>query len=131
MPLQALPADPSPTIGPACVLEGAAKTIPFDQLPEPIRADLKRRTPDLWVPGPVFDVASAGAPFRFVAAARLEQRYVAVYEHDGWSRHVTLLAYDMASADVTPQAEWSFEDSRPTCQALTRALKAPLYPKKP
>jgi len=131
MPLQAPPASPPPTISPACALEGGARTIPFAELPEPIRVDLKRRAPDLWVPGPAFDAAGVGAPFRFVTAARLDQRYVAAYAHDGWSHHVTLLAYDMSSADITPSSEWTYEESRPSCQALTHALKAPLYSKKP
>lgn len=129
MPLQALPASPPP-ISAACVLEGGARTVQFDQLPDAIRADVKRRMPDLWVPGPVFDIAGAHATQRFITAARLDLRYVLAYEHDGWISHITLLAYDMGSSDVTPKADWSYE-RRPSCEALAWALKAPLYPRKP
>jgi hypothetical protein len=130
MPLQALPASPPPTISAACAFKGAAKTISFDQLPEAIRADVKRRMPDLWVPGPVFDPAEANfnSGRRFLAAARLERRYVVAYEHDGWSYHVTLLTYDIGSSDVSPKAETSF-DRRPSCEALAEALTVP--PHKP
>jgi hypothetical protein len=130
MPLQTLPADPQPTISAACVLEGAAKTISFEQLPEAIRIDLKRRAPDLWVPGPTFDASGVGAPRRFLAAARLDLRYVVAYEHDGWSYHVNLLSYDMASSDVTPKAERSY-DRRPTCEVLAGALKTSQQPGRP
>lgn len=127
--LQAPPATPQPIAGEACVYEGAAKAMAFDQLPEAIQADLKKRTYDLWIPGKKFDPAEPnfGSPKRFLAAARLDLRYVVAIEHDGWSFHVGLLTYDMSSPDITPKAERNTE-RRPTCEDMAVALKARLYP---
>jgi hypothetical protein len=134
-------ADPSrrssdrPSAPPAS-FEGAAKTISFDQLPEAIRSGPEAaHAPDLWVPGP--DVrsraeANGDAGRRFLAAARLDRRYVVAYEHDGWSYHVTLLTYDIGlfrrHAEGRNAATIAGRPARPWPEALNGASQQPGRP---
>lgn len=129
MPFQAPPA--LPPADPACVFDSRAEAVALEQLPAVIRLDLKQRAPDLSPAGGAFNASDVGSGprTRFIAAARLDSRYVVAYEHGGRGYHVDLLTYDTGVVDHTPRDRRTTFDT-PSCGALTEALSAPL-PERP
>ena len=127
MPLQAPPAALPPAIDQACVFDSNAEAVSLEQLPAAIQLDLKQRAPGLSPTGAAFNASDIGygPRTRFIAAARLNTRYVVAYEHGGRGYHVDLLTYDTSVSDLAPRDRRTMSD-KPGCGVLTEALNAPL-----
>lgn len=118
----------APLPGNACVYD-AGEMVFQEQLPAPIVADLKQRAPDMSPAGGPFEATDVGEGprDRFVAAARLNGRYIVAYEHGGWGYSIRVLTYQpVAGEAVALPRDQRFVFKTPICATIGVALTAPL-----
>ena len=118
----------APLPGNACVYD-SGEMVFREQLPAPILADLKQRVPEMSPAGGAFQATDVGEGprDRFVAAARLNDRYIVAYEHGGWGYSIRVLTYQpMAGEAVALPRDQRFAFKTPICATIAAALTAPL-----
>jgi hypothetical protein len=118
----------APLPGNACVYD-AGEMVLQEQLPAPIVADLQQRAPHMSPAGGPFRATDVGEGprDRFVAAARLHERYIVAYEHGGRGYSIRLLTYLPAAGEaIAPPRDQRFAFKTPICATIAAALTAPL-----
>ena len=112
--------------GDACAYD-AGEMVFQEQLPAPIVADLKQRAPEMSPAGGPFQATDVGEGprDRFVAAARLNDRYVVAYEHGGWGYNIQVLTYTLASNGLASLSNQRTTFKKPVCGVIAAALTTP------
>jgi hypothetical protein len=118
----------APLPGAACIYD-AGQMVFQEQLPAPIIADLKQRAPEMSPAGGPFEATDVGEGprDRFVAAARLNDRYIVAYEHGGRGYSIRVLTYlPVAGETVSAPRDQRFAFKTPICGMIAAALAASL-----
>lgn len=116
----------APLPGSACIYD-VGEMVFQEQLPAPIVADLKQRAPEMSPAGGPFEATDVGEGprDRFVAAARLNDRYVVAYEHGGRGYNIQVLTYTLASNGLASFTNQRTIFKKPVCAVIAAALATP------